>query len=153
MALGAMLIGMSALQVFGAKEKLVVHLRDGSMKVYLMADVKRISMNGADLVVEQEDASDAFVRTSVSKINFSENPGSGIDDVTAVSVAPRLSGNMLFVDGLTSETEAFIFDASGALTKGSGRIGAGKGIDVTDLSSGVYLVYLSDGRSFKFMKR
>ena len=150
----ASLAFLPSLMAADKASEVVVHFRDGSYRVYLFSDLRCVDIDGADVVVEWgEDKADRYARTQVARINFKGDTTitsvAEIDDTVVVKVADGL----LMVNGLQSSAEAYIFDLSGALMMSSRWVANGEAIDISHLDAGVYVVELSNGQSFKFMKR
>lgn len=154
LTIAAFLCFASSLWASEPSGDIVVHFRDGSYRVYLFSDLRCVDIDGADVVVEWgEDKADRYARTQVARINFKGDTTTAsvaeIDDTVVVKVTDGL----LMVNGLQSSAEAYIFDLSGALMMSSRRVANGEAIDISHLDTGVYVVELSNGQSFKFMKR
>ena len=150
----ASLAFLPSLMAADKASEVVVHLRDGSYRTYVKEDLRCIDMDGDDVVVKWgEDKADRYARTQVARINFKGDTTitsvAEIDDTVVVKVADGL----LMVNGLQSSAEAYIFDLSGALMMSSRWVANGEAIDISHLDAGVYVVELSNGQSFKFMKR
>ena len=133
---------------------IVVHFRDGSYRLYVFSDVRCVDIDGADVVVKWgEDKADRYARTQVARINFKGD--TTISSVTEIENTPvvKVVDGLLMVNGLESSAEAYIFDLSGTLMMSSRKVANGETIDISYLNAGVYVVELSNGQSFKFMKR
>lgn len=136
---------------------IVVHFRDNTYRLYKMEQFRRIDMDGADLVIEWgEDKVDRYARSAVSRVNFR-----GDTTVTSIGEVPvadagiivMVSSESLVVSGLKSSADAYLFDLSGVLMMSSRSVDNGDSIDISALEAGIYVVELSNGQSFKFMKR
>lgn len=154
LSIAAFLCFTSSLRAYESSSDIIVHFRDGSYRVYLFSDLRCIDIDGADIEVEWgEDKIDRYVRTQVARINFKGD--TAVTSMTEIdnTVVVKVVDGLLMVNGLESSAEAYIFDISGALMMSSHRVANGKAIDISHLDVGVYVVELSNGQSFKFMKR
>ena len=107
-------------------------------------------------VVSISEATLLTARSAVSRVNFR-----GDTTVTSIGEVPvadagiivMVSSESLVVSGLKSSADAYLFDLSGVLMMSSRSVDNGDSIDISALQAGVYVVELSNGQSFKFMKR
>ena len=152
----ASLAFLPSLMAADKASEVVVHLRDGSYRTYVEEDLRRIDMDGDDVVVKWGDSGvDRYARVQVSRINFrGDTTVTSVEQMEDASgIVVKISDGKLTLNGLKSVAEAFVWDMSGGLAMSSCAVDNGCSIDISSLSAGVYVVELSNGQSFKFMKR
>lgn len=106
-ALSACLLG--AMTAFGATCLQLV-MADGSTPSYTLADRPVISFDGADMVIDTDQATISYNRSNITKMQF-------VDSEAAIEEVSKDAQNFSYLNGIVSATgsEIRIYSLSGAL--------------------------------------
>lgn len=153
--LAALLLGGSCLTSLAAEHNfLTIIFNDGSMQSYVLSERPKVTFDTKSLFVKSPDVNDTYTLSDVHKFVFSD------DDQTAIASVVKGECRVTFVDGSNVVVEGLnpgcavrVFDISGKMLSGTVAGADGRAsVSLEAQLSGVYVVGVEGGKSFKLVK-
>jgi hypothetical protein len=137
-----------------AQNSIFIKLNNGNQSNVALASLNKITFSGSNMLLNLNDASsNAFGISDINKITFGIS--SGINDTRnddPLSVYPNPTNGFIKFSNLNEEaTEIIIYRIDGAIAVRK-TISATESVDVSNLSSGLYLVRIGN-KTLKFTKQ
>lgn len=126
-------LSMSAIAFSGIE----VTLTDGSSMVISMDERPVVTFSGSKLVIKTDVSTTEFERSKVKTFNYLSS--SSIEEINVGDCKVNNTGESLQFSNLPAGSEITVHDVSGKLVKSTVAEGSYR-INITDLSSGVYVV-------------
>ena len=131
---------------------LVFDFRDGTQTEFWLADKPCLTFGEGKVGVEAGTTVASYDIALVAGYHFSNVP-SAIDNAKKKQLSLRFTDNSsITVDG-TEAGSASLYDLGGKLVAAQKVAGGRVTFSVAGLTGGVYIVKLSDGQSFKLLKK
>lgn len=134
------------------KDCLIVHMQGGSKISYVLEDTPVVSFAGENLHVEAAQVSNDHKLADVEKFTFEKS--TSLSAVLANECRIIVKNGIVTLEGLTPSIEVRLSDMQGrmmASTK-AGTDGIAS-LPLDNISTGVYIVSTTDGKSFKIFKK
>lgn len=139
-----------------AQTALTVSLQDGTQQSYSLTDLRKITFSNGNMLLTKTDASEnTFAMNTVEKSFF--NASSSIEENISneaqnVTVYPNPATDIIYVNtGFEGAAKVQIYSLDGSLVLSTQISASGEAIDVSRLSSGLYIIKVNNQVS-KFRK-
>ena len=133
-------------------QNMTLNQNSGSSSSYSIADIKKITFQSGDVVVETQTSTDNFSIVGVRNLVFGQAT-TEVKDLTQVvqelSAYPNPCGDVLNISQNTTDARYFIYDLNGNLIQSDK---ASSRINVSDLKTGIYFFTLVDKTNTKTQK-
>ena len=124
----------------------------GNSSFYSIADIKKITFQSGDMVIETQSSTESFSVVDVSNLVFDQvvTETEGFEEaIQKLSAYPNPFGYVLNINQNTADARYLIYDLNGSVIQ-SGR--ATSRINVSDLTTGVYFFTLVDKSNTQTLK-
>jgi hypothetical protein len=135
---------------------MTLNQNSGSSSSYSIADIKKITFQSGDVVVETQSSTDNFSIVGVRNLVFGQAT-TEVKDLTQVvkelSAYPNPCGDVLNISQNTTDASYFIYDLNGSLIQSDK---ASSTINVSNLTTGVYFLKLvgqTNTQTLKIIKK
>ena len=139
-----LLLLFSAISLFSFGQNLTLNENSGSSSSYSISDIKKITFQSGDVVVETQTSTDNFSIGGVRNLVFGNIITETEDIEQAVqelSAYPNPCGDVLNISQNTTDARYFIYDLNGSLIQSDN---ASSTINVSNLKTGIYFFTLVD---------
>ena len=138
-----------------AQHQLVVELNNSSTVRYMLSDNPVVTFSGTQVSIKSAKAEASYTRSSIKRYYF-EDAADGIEEVKTPSSELRIqytTPEQVKIYGLTSADNVRIYDITGKRLSAeiSNSVDA-VSINLSSLSSGVYIITLPNHPSIKIKK-
>lgn len=127
-----------------AQNVLVIHLKDGSDRRYILLDEEPVITFTSDKIVitsERNSTELGLAMADVSYFNYDGGNGTTRIEETVVPGGMNLTGDQLALSGLPAGSDIYIYGVGGQLFMETKADDEGNAvIDLTSLNTGVYIV-------------
>ena len=133
-------------------QNMTLNENSGSSSSYSIADIKKITFQSGDVVVETHSSTENFSIDGVRNLVFGQIITETEDIEQAVqelSAYPNPCGDVLNISQNTTDARYFIYDLNGSLIQSDK---ASSTIDVSNLKTGVYFFTLVNETSTQTLK-
>lgn len=124
----------------------------GSSSFYSMSDIKKITFQSGDVVIDTQSLTENFSISGVRNLFF-EQIVTEAEDITqgvhGLSAYPNLCGDVLNISQNTTDARYFIYDLNGGLIQSEK---ASSTINFSNLTVGIYFFTLVDKTSTQTLK-
>lgn len=133
-------------------ETLVFDFYDGTQTEFMLSEKPSVIFEEGKVSVEAGTTITSYDMARVSGYHFSDIP-TVIKGSEKKTLSLHFTDNAnITIDGTTAKS-ASLYDMSGKLLTTQGVKGGSITLSVADAAKGVYIVKLSDGQSFKLLKK
>ena len=133
-------------------QNMTLNQNSGSSSSYSITDIKKITFQSGDVVVETQTSTDNFSIVGVRNLVFGQAT-TEVKDLTQVvqelSAYPNPCGDVLNISQNTTDARYFIYDLNGSLIQSDK---ASSTINVSDLKTGIYFFTLVDKTNTQTLK-
>ena len=147
-----LLLLFSAISLLSFGQNMTLNENSGNSNSYSISDIKKITFQSGDVVIETQTSTDNFSIGGVRNIVFGNIITETKDIEQAVqelSAYPNPCGDVLNISQNTTDARYFIYDLNGSLIQSDK---ASSRINVSDLKTGVYFFTLVDKTSTQTLK-
>jgi len=147
-----LLLLFSAISLLSIGQNMTLNENSGISSSYSISDIKKITFQSGDVVVETQTSTDHFYIGGVRNLVFDQIITETEDIEQAVqelSAYPNPCGDVLNISQNTTDARYFINDLNGSLIQTDK---ASSTINVSDLKTGVYFFTLVDKTSIQTQK-
>ena len=147
-----LLLLFSAISLFSFGQNLTLNENSGSSSSYSISDIKKITFQSGDVVVETQTSTDNFSIGGVRNLVFGQiitETKEIAQTVQELSAYPNPCGDELNISQNTTDARYFIYDLNGSLIQSDK---ASSRINVSSLTTGVYFFILVDKTSTQTLK-
>lgn len=143
-----------ALHAQEERDVLTLAFNDGTEQSYVLADRPKVTFDKTTLYVEAAGVSDEYGLASVHKFFFDKKIPSSIATVgTGECRLVYVDGENVELSGLTGGVKVSLYDISGCCLGAKAASADGRvAFSLADCKSGVYVIAVEGGRSFKILK-
>tara|TARA_Y100000589_G_scaffold51120_1_gene42589 strand:- start:424 stop:891 length:468 start_codon:yes stop_codon:yes gene_type:complete len=147
-----LLLLFSAISLLSIGQNMTLNENSGISSSYSISDIKKITFQSGDVVVETQTSTDHFYIGGVRNLVFdqiiteTENIEQAVQELSAY---PNPCGDVLNISQNTTDARYFINDLNGSLIQTDK---ASSTINVSDLKTGVYFFTLVDKTSIQTQK-
>lgn len=144
---------LSAMAVEQSLLTIVFH--DGNKQSYVLTERPKVTFDATSLFVTGTTVSDTYRIAEVDKFVFDKGNPTDIRDVASGEVRLTfVDGENVLLEGLQPSAVVRLFDISGKSLASLKATADGKAsVSLEGGEAGVYVVSISDGRTFKVMKK
>ena len=133
-------------------QNMTLNQNSGSSSSYSITDIKKITFQSGDVVVETQTSTDNFSIVGVRNLVFGQAT-TEVKDLTQVvqelSAYPNPCGDVLNISQNTTGARYFIYDLNGSLIQSDK---ASSTINVSNLKTGIYFFTLVDKTNTQTLK-
>ena len=147
-----LLLLFSAISLLSMGQNMTLNENSGNSSSYSISDIKKITFQSGDVVVETQTSTDNFSIGGVRNLVFGNIITETQDIKQAVqelSAYPNPCGDVLNISQNTTDARYFIYDLNGSLIQ-SGK--ASSTINVSNLTIGIYFFTLVDKTNTQTLK-
>ena len=147
-----LLLLFSAISLFSFGQNLTLNENSGSSSSYSISDIKKITFQSGDVVVETQTSTDNFSIGGVRNLVFGQiiTETEYIEQaVQELSAYPNPCGDVLNISQNTIDARYFIYDLNGSLIQSDK---ASSAINVSNLTTGIYFFTLVNETSTQTLK-
>ena len=147
-----LLLLFSAISLLSIGQNMTLNENSGSSSSYSIADIKKITFQSGDVVIETQTSTDNFSIGGVRNLVFGNIITETKDIEQAVqelSAYPNPCGDVLNISQNTTDARYFIYDLNGSLIQSDK---ASSRINVSSLIKGIYFFTLVDKTSTQTQK-
>ena len=147
-----LLLLFSAISLLSFGQNMTLNENSGNSSSYSIADIKKITFQSGDVVIETQTSTDNFSIGGVRNLVFGNIITEREDIKQAVqelSAYPNPCGDVLNISQNTTDARYFIYDLNGSLIQSDK---ASSAINVSDLKTGIYFFTLVDKTSTQTQK-
>ena len=133
-------------------QNMTLNENSGSSSSYSISDIKKITFQSGDVVVETQTSTENFSIGGVRNLVFDQIITETEDITQAVqelSAYPNPCGDVLNISQNTADARYFIYDLNGSLIQSDN---ASSTINVSDLKTGIYFFTLVNETSTQTLK-
>ena len=147
------LLGLfSVISLSSIGQNMTLNQNSGSSSSYSIADIKKITFQSGDVIVETQTSTDNFSIVGVRNLVFGQAT-TEVKDLTQVvqelSAYPNPCGDVLNISQNTTDARYFIYDLNGSLIQSDK---ASSTINVSNLKTGIYFFTLVDETNTQTLK-
>lgn len=134
------------------KDYLVVHMQDGSTVSYVLEDAPTVTFGGTSMHIESPSVSDVYEVADVNTFTFEKL--AGISTVKSGERRITIRNQQVILEGFTPTAEVRLADVQGHMISHT-TVNADKAatLSIDSLTPGVYVIYTTDGKTFKLIKK
>ena len=147
-----LLLLFSAISLLSFGQNMTLNQNSGNSSSYSISDIKKITFQSGDVVIETQTSTDNFSIGGVRNIVFG-NIITETEDITQVyqelSAYPNPCEDVLNISQNTTDASYFIYDLNGSLIQSDK---ATSRINVSDLKTGIYFFTLVDKTNTQTLK-
>ena len=147
-----LLLLFSAISLLSFGQNMTLNENSGNSSSYSISDIKKITFQSGDVVIETQTSTDNFSIGGVRNLVFG-NIITETEDIEQViqelSAYPNPCGDVLNISQNTTDATYFIYDLNGSLIQSDK---ASSRINVSDLKTGIYFFTLVDKTSTQTQK-
>tara|TARA_B100001778_G_C18165018_1_gene439898 strand:- start:14 stop:481 length:468 start_codon:yes stop_codon:yes gene_type:complete len=147
-----LLLLLSAISLLSIGQNMTLNENSGNSNSYSISDIKKITFQSGDVVVETQTSTDNFSIGGVRNLVFG-NIITETKDIEQVfqelSAYPNPCGDVLNISQNTTDSRYFIYDLNGSLIQSDK---ASSTINVSDLKTGIYFFTLVDKANTQTLK-
>ena len=139
-----LLLLFSAISLLSFGQNMTLNQNSGNSSSYSISDIKKITFQSGDVVIETQTSTDNFSIVGVRNLVFGNIITETKDIEQAVqelSAYPNPCGDVLNISQNTTDARYFIYDLNGSLIQSDK---ASSAINVSDLKTGIYFFTLVD---------
>ena len=147
-----LLLLFSAISLLSMGQNMTLNQNSGSSSSYSIADIKKITFQSGDVIVETQTSTDNFSIGGVRNLVFGQiiTETEYIEQaVQELSAYPNPCGDVLNISQNTTDARYFIYDLNGSLIQWDK---ASSTINVSSLTTGIYFFTLVDKTSTQTQK-
>jgi len=147
-----LLLLFSAISLLSFGQNMTLNQNSGNSSSYSISDIKKITFQSGDVVIETQTSTDNFSIVGVRNLVFGNIITETKDIEQAVqelSAYPNPCGDVLNISQNTTDARYFIYDLNGSLIQSDK---ASSAINVSDLKTGIYFFTLVDKTSTQTQK-
>jgi len=139
-----LLLLFSAISLLSFGQNMTLNENSGNSSSYSISDIKKITFQSGDVVIETQTSTDNFSIGGVRNLVFgniiteTENIEQAVQELSAY---PNPCGDVLNISQNTTDARYFIYDLNGSLIQSDK---ASSTINVSDLKTGIYFFTLVD---------
>lgn len=127
-----------------------IEMKDGSSAEFLLSQKPVVTYNSGEMLVTLPDGVFSYSREDVGKITFNES--NSVSELGAESARFELVDNILILPD--ADAHFTIYDVAGhPVINDSLSLGMKRSIDLNTLPKGVYIVNISNLKSFKIYRK
>lgn len=137
------------------KTMLVVILQGGQQQSYVLADRPKVTFDATNLYITNAAVEDSYEMSKVVKFVFEKGDATAITPVVAgENRITFVDGEHVVLEGLAPATSVSLLDLGGHLLGKTAADASGSAsISLSSQPSGVYIVGVAGGKSYKILKR
>ena len=147
-----LLLLFSAISLLSIGQNMTLNENSGSSSSYSIADIKKITFQSGEVIVETQTSTDNFSIGGVRNLVFGQiiTETEYIEQaVQELSAYPNPCGDVLNISQNTTDARYFIYDLNGSLIQWDK---ASSTINVSNLTTGIYFFTLVDKTSTQTQK-
>lgn len=134
------------------KDCLVVHKVGGAQVSYVLEDTPVVTFDAENMHIAANALTDDHKLAEVERFTFEKS--SSLATVRPGDSRITVTDREVILEGFTPAASASITDMNGRVTQTVGIDGSGMAVlTIADLSTGVYIVSTTDGKTFKIIKK
>jgi len=147
-----LLLLFSAISLLSIGQNMTLNQNSGNSSSYSISDIKKITFQSGDVVIETQTSTDNFSIVGVRNLVFG-NIITETEDITQVyqelSAYPNPCEDVLNISQNTTDARYFIYNLNGSLIQSDK---ASSRINVSNLTTGIYFFTLVDKTSTQTLK-
>ncbi len=137
-----------------SSQSIQIQQNNGQIHNELLSNVQNLHFNPGELVLQSRSGTNtSFALANIKKITFDTETGIAEKHLQSLEVMPSPVQTILFLKGVPKTArKAVIYNSNGVLTMEKEIVMPAKSLDVSMLSSGLYILNIN-GQTVKFVKQ